>query len=160
MAGNVDAGDDVDALAVGIGDDVVHLFLSQVLAGAAGGLAGAVGVTVTQSRGQVIGAVVGGQRHVIHSKAEALVVGQVKLHLIEAGLGCIVDDGLQLTGGEVLPACVHMDDVVGVGSILRCADADGQECHDHAQHQSQRHKALDFVHIRYLLGTFYDKKGF
>ena len=160
VTGDVDAGNDIDALAVGIGDDVVHLFLGQVLAGAAGGLAVAGGITVAQGRGQVIGVVIGGQRHVVQSKAEALVVGQIKLHLIEAGLGRVVDDGLQLTGGEILPACVHMDDVVGIGSILRRADADRQKCHDHAQHQSQRHKALDFVHIRYLLGTFYDKKGF
>ena len=158
VAGNVDAGDDVDALAVGIGDDVVHLGLGQVHVGTVGSLAGAVGVAVAQSRGQVVGAVGGGQAHVIQREAEALVVGQVQLHLVEAGIGSIVDDGLQLVGSEILSARIHMDDAVGI-VILRGTDADGQEGHDHAQHQNQRHDTLDLVHIRYLLGIFHDKKG-
>ena len=67
-------------------------------------------------------------------------------------------NGLQLIGSEILSARIHMDDAVGI-VILRGTDADGQEGHDHAQHQNQGYDTLDLVHIRYLLGIFHDKKG-
>ena len=132
VARGVDAGHDLNVVLLGVIDDGIHVILPQIVAAAVGTLA-AIGIAVTERIAQIIGAVRGRDGHVIQGKAEALVVRQVQLQLVIAGISHGVNDGLDALHAEVLAAGIQMDDLIeiiaaGIAGIFRCL---------HRQHRFQ-----------------------
>ena len=120
MAGGVNARDNLNILTLCVSNDIRHLALCQIFVGTIRALPVGSGITVAQCSGKVIGITGGGcDRHIIQGKAEALIVRQIQLDLIETGLSCIVDDRLDACRAEILSVRVHVDDIIAIGCIIR-----------------------------------------
>ena len=149
VAGGVDQGDNLDALGSSIVEDVVHLIL--------GPLAGmGVSLVAGLDTGGDSVAAVAQDGHIVQDQPQT-VVAQGQLQMGVAVLGQQVDELLDIIDLEEFPAAVHMVDPQEV--LGCCACPQGHQGQDHAQDQSQRNKLLQLVHIRYLLGIFYNVRG-
>lgn len=108
VAGQVQQGHDLNAVLICLGNDVVHLRLSQPAGIAAAVLRLVTGFHLGNYGCMVISSAIGGERHIVQQETQAIVT-EGQLQLVISG-GChFPDQCLDPVRGEVLPAAVQMD---------------------------------------------------
>ena len=115
VAGGVDQRHDLHALGGGVGQDLVHLGLGELVH-----LKVAVSLVASvDGVGDLlvgVGSAAHGQGHVVQQEAHT-VVAQTQHHIVHASGRSAVDDGLQAVHGEILTASVHHDDGLVVRAL-------------------------------------------
>ena len=145
MARRVEQGDDADLLALGIGNQRIHVRLGQLII-----LSGVIKRLVARLNGTrhliaVIRRAVDRQAHVIQQEPQA-VVAEGQFHMGIVAVGGIVDHLFQIINTEILPPAIKVDNPQEVVTARRsgllvlphCKDRRRHHAQDHDQSQHQR----------------------
>ena len=131
MSGAVEQRDDLDACALGRGEEAVHLALGPFAAGSSG-VGGVAGLDGRADRIAGIGRAVYGQRHIVQQEAHSVVSD--RKHDMGVPVCCgLVEKGLDPVRAEVFAAAVQHGDLY----VAVCAGCE-RGCRKHAQQHAQR----------------------
>ena len=142
MPRGIDKGNDADALFLGVGNDIVHFRLSQLIALRAvmvGQISLMDGISDSCT---FVGRSVGCHGHIIQEEAHA-VVAHGQLHVGIAVVLGLCNEGLDPPGRKILPSAVQMDNL----HIFPGGKDTQRHCRkQHCQDQKSRQKTVQLFH--------------